>query len=114
VTLAGTAGCWFLPRLRLLRQHDLPPQIIALIAPHASQTATIAIELAIFAVAAVPGYVLAIARMDRIGHRRLQFVGFVLMAPASPSSASFPHDHGRGPFMLAYGISYFLPSSART
>ena len=55
------------------------PQIIALITPHASQTATIAIQLAIFAIAAVPGYVLAIARMDRFGHRRLQLAGFIMM-----------------------------------
>ncbi len=27
-----------------------------------------------------PGYVLAIARMDRIGHRKLQFTGFAVMA----------------------------------
>ncbi len=33
-------------------------------------------QLAIFVVAAVPGYVLAIARLDRIGHRKLQFIGF--------------------------------------
>ena len=40
---------------------------------------TIAIQLAIFVVAAVPGYIPAIARMDRIGHRKLQLTGFVMM-----------------------------------
>ncbi len=35
----------------------------------------IALQLAIFVVAAVPGYMLAIARLDRIGHRRLQLSG---------------------------------------
>jgi hypothetical protein len=40
----------------------------------------IALQLAIIAVAAVPGYVLAIARLDRIGHRRLQLTGFAVMA----------------------------------
>jgi MFS transporter, PHS family, inorganic phosphate transporter len=40
----------------------------------------IALQLAIFAVAAGPGYALAIVRLDRIGHRRLQLAGFAVMA----------------------------------
>jgi len=78
--------------------------------PHASQTATIAIELAIFVVAAVPGYLLAIARMDRIGHRRLQFVGFVAMAACSRRHRPRPRHLTTVvvPFLLAYGISYFF------
>ena len=109
VTLVGTAGCWFLLDYAYYGNTISTPQIIVLIAPHASQTATIAIELAIFAVAAVPGYVLAIARMDRIGHRRLQFVGFVLMGACFAVIGLVP---GMTtvviPFLLAYGISYFF------
>ena len=33
----------------------------------------------IFVVAAVPGYLLALLKMDDIGHRRLQWLGFMLM-----------------------------------
>jgi MFS family permease len=109
VTLVGTAGCWFLLDYAYYGNTISTPQIIALIAPHASQTATIAIELAIFVVAAVPGYALAIARMDRIGHRRLQFVGFVLMGACFAVIGLVP---GMTtvviPFLLAYGISYFF------
>jgi len=109
LTLAGTAGCWFLLDYAYYGNTISTPQIIVLIAPHASQTATIAIELAIFAVAAVPGYVLAIARMDRIGQRRLQFVGFVLMGACFAVIGLVP---GMTtvvvPFLLAYGISYFF------
>jgi PHS family inorganic phosphate transporter-like MFS transporter len=109
VTLAGTAGCWFLLDYAYYGNTISTPQIIALIAPHASQTATIAIELAIFAVAAVPGYVLAIARMDRIGHRRLQFVGFVLMGACFAVIGLVPGmTTVMVPFLLAYGISYFF------
>src|SRR5580704_6941374 len=79
VLLTGTAGCWFLLDYAYYGNTISTPQIIELISPHASQTTTIAIQLAIFAVAAVPGYVLAIARMDRIGHRKLQLIGFVMM-----------------------------------
>jgi MFS family permease len=109
VTLVGTAGCWFLLDYAYYGNTISTPQIIALIAPHASETATIAIELAIFVVAAVPGYALAIARMDRIGHRRLQFVGFVLMGACFAVIGLVP---GMTtvviPFLLVYGISYFF------
>ena len=69
------------------------PQIIALITPHASQTTTIAIQLAIFTVAAVPGYVLAIARMDHFGHRKLQLTG--CPASCSPPGCAPPDTASR-------------------
>src|SRR5947209_17152599 len=72
ITLAGTAGCWFLLDYAYYGNTISTPQILGLISPHASTTTKIALQLAIFAVAAVPGYVLAIAWLDRIGHRRLQ------------------------------------------
>jgi len=109
VLLAGTAGCWFLLDYAYYGNTISTPQIIALITPHASQTTTIAIQLAIFAVAAVPGYVLAILRMDRLGHRRLQLAGFLMMGACFAVIGLIP---GMTtvvvPFLLAYGISYFF------
>jgi hypothetical protein len=52
------------------------PQILTLISPNASTAAKIAIQLAIFVVAAVPGSVLGISRLDKIGHRRLKPAGW--------------------------------------
>jgi MFS family permease len=109
VLLAGTAGCWFLLDYAYYGNTISTPQIIALITPHASQTTTIAIQLAIFAVAAVPGYVLAIARMDRFGHRRLQLLGFVMMGACFAVIGLVPGmTTAVAPFLLAYGISYFF------
>jgi MFS family permease len=109
VTLIGTAGCWFLLDYAYYGNTISTPQILTLIAPHASQTATSAIELAIFVVAAVPGYVLAIAQMDRIGHRRLQLVGFVLMGACFAVIGLVPGmTTAVVPFLLVYGISYFF------
>jgi MFS family permease len=109
VLLAGTAGCWFLLDYAYYGNTISTPQIIALITPHASQTTTIAIQLAIFAVAAVPGYVLAIARMDRFGHRRLQLVGFVMMGACFAVIGLVPGmTTAVAPFLLVYGISYFF------
>ena len=54
----------------------------------------IALQLAIFVVAAVPGYVLAIARLDKIGHRRLQLLGFAMMGALLPDHrGGAGHDH---------------------
>ena len=109
LTLAGTAGCWFLLDYAYYGNTISTPQIISLISPHASQTATIAIQLAIFAVAAVPGYLLAIARMDRIGHRRLQLTGFLVMGACFAVIGLVPGmTTAVVPFLLVYGISYFF------
>jgi MFS family permease len=109
LTLAGTAGCWFLLDYAYYGNTISTPQIISLISPHASQTATIAIQLAIFAVAALPGYLLAMARMDRIGHRRLQLAGFIVMGACFAVIGLVPGmTTAVVPFLLAYGISYFF------
>ncbi len=109
VLLAGTAGCWFLLDYAYYGNTISTPQIIALISPNSSTMATIAIQLAIFVVAAVPGYILAIARMDRIGHRKLQLTGFVMMGLCFAVIALVP---GMTtivlPFLTVYGISYFF------
>jgi MFS transporter, PHS family, inorganic phosphate transporter len=107
--LAGTAGCWFLLDYAYYGNTISTPRIISLIDPGASQLTTIAIQLAIFVVAAVPGYILAIARMDRIGHRKLQLVGFILMGACFAVIGLVPGmTTAVAPFLLVYGVSYFF------
>jgi PHS family inorganic phosphate transporter-like MFS transporter len=109
VLLAGTAGCWFLLDYAYYGNTISTPQIVSLIAPHASDTATIAIQLVIFVVAALPGYLLGIARMDRIGHRRLQLLGFIMMGACFAVIGLVPGmTTAVVPFMIAYGVSYFF------
>ena len=109
ITLAGTAGCWFLLDYAYYGNTISTPQILGLISPHASTTTKIALQLAIFAVAAVPGYVLAIAWLDRIGHRRLQWTGFAVMALCFLIIAAVPGlTTTVAPFLLVYGVSYFF------
>src|SRR5207248_5899215 len=56
-----------------------------------------------------PGYVLAIARLDRIGHRRLQIVGFAMMGLCFLVIAAVPGMTTMvAPFLLVYGVSYFF------
>jgi MFS transporter, PHS family, inorganic phosphate transporter len=109
ITLAGTAGCWFLLDYAYYGNTISTPQILGLISPHASTMTKIALQLAIFVVAAVPGYALAIARLDRIGHRKLQLVGFAVMALCFAVIALVPGMTTMVvPFLLVYGVSYFF------
>jgi PHS family inorganic phosphate transporter-like MFS transporter len=109
IMLAGTAGCWFLLDYAYYGNTISTPQILSLISPHATTMTKIAIQLAIFVVAAVPGYVLAIARLDRIGHRKLQLVGFAVMALCFLIIAAVPGmTTAVVPFLLVYGVSYFF------
>jgi MFS transporter, PHS family, inorganic phosphate transporter len=109
IMLAGTAGTWFLLDYAYYGNTISTPQILSLISPNASTMTKIAIQLGIFVVAAVPGYVLAIARLDKIGHRRLQLTGFAMMAACFAFIALVP---GMTtvvvPFLLVYGVSYFF------
>jgi MFS family permease len=109
IMLAGTAGTWFLLDYAYYGNTISTPQILGLISPNASTTTKIALQLAIFVVAAVPGYVLAIARLDRIGHRRLQLTGFAMMALCFAIIAIVPGlTTVVVPFLLVYGVSYFF------
>ncbi len=109
VVLAGTAGCWFLLDYAYYGNTISTPQILGLIAPDASTMTKIALQLAIFVVAAVPGYVLAIARLDRIGHRKLQLIGFAMMALCFLIIGAVPGMTTTvAPFLVVYGVSYFF------
>ena len=109
VLLAGTAGSWFLLDYAYYGNTISTPQILALISPTASTMTKIGIQLAIFVVAAVPGYILGIARIDHIGHRRLQLWGFVMMAACFAFIAIVPGMTTLVlPFLAVYGLSYFF------
>ncbi len=109
IMLAGTAGTWFLLDYAYYGNTISTPQILSLISPSASTMTKIALQLAIFVVAAVPGYVLAIARLDKIGHRRLQLTGFAMMALCFLIIAAIPGmTTAVVPFLLVYGVSYFF------
>jgi PHS family inorganic phosphate transporter-like MFS transporter len=109
IMLAGTAGTWFLLDYAYYGNTISTPQILGLISPNASTMTKIALQLAIFVVAAVPGYLLAIARLDKIGHRRLQLLGFAMMGLCFLIIAAVPGlTTAVVPFLLVYGVSYFF------
>jgi len=107
--LLGTAGCWFMFDYAFYGNTISTPLILKAVAPHASLITDTAIALLIFTVAAAPGYLIAFLTVDRIGHRRLQFIGFAVMGLAFLAIGVVP---GLTtlivPFLLVYGISYFF------
>jgi MFS family permease len=109
IMLAGTAGSWFLLDYAYYGNTISTPEIIKLISPTATTMTTIAIQLTIFVVAAVPGYILGIARIDQIGHRRLQLGGFAMMALCFAVIGLVPGMTTTVlPFLVVYGVSYFF------
>ncbi len=107
--LIGTGGCWALLDFCYYGNSISTPEILALLNGNASLLHNTLVQLAIFAIFAVPGYIVAIALLDRSGRRFIQLLGFGMMAlmflligliPAVTQLAL--------PFILLYGISYFF------
>jgi PHS family inorganic phosphate transporter-like MFS transporter len=107
--LVGTAGTWFLFDYAYYGNTLSLPSILKEVAPHASLESKLVWTLGIFVVFALPGYLLAIAKMDRIGHRRLQFIGFAVMALCFLALGVFPTlTTTVVPFLAIFGLSYFF------
>jgi MFS transporter, PHS family, inorganic phosphate transporter len=109
VLLLGTAGSWFLFDYAYYGNTLSLPVILKDVAPHASITTKLAWTLGIFLVFALPGYLLAFTKMDRIGHRRLQFIGFGVMAATFLALGAIPAlTSVVALFLVFFGLSYFF------
>ena len=107
--LVGTAGAWFLFDYAYYGNTLSLPVILKQVDPSASLETKLLWTLGMFVVFAVPGYIVAVLTMDRIGHRRLQFLGFGVMAAAFLVLASFAHLTTMvAPFLGIFGLSYFF------
>jgi MFS family permease len=107
--LVGTAVSWFLLDYAFYGNTLSVPAILKDVAPGAGLTAKLAWTLGIFVVFALPGYVLAFTKMDRIGHRRLQLIGFGVMGAAFLALGVIPSlTTTVVPFLLVFGLSYFF------
>ena len=105
--VVGTAGTWFLFEYAYYGNTLSLPSILKEVAPHSSLESKLLWTLGIFVVFALPGYLVAIAKMDRIGHRRLQFIGFGVMALCFLVLGAFPTTTVV-PFLAIFGLSYFF------
>ncbi|HKR70801.1 MAG TPA: MFS transporter [Streptosporangiaceae bacterium] len=107
--LIGASLAWLLFDFAYYGNTISSPLIVSLVNPHAGLIGITAITLAIFAVAALPGYLLAAATIDKIGRRSLQAIGFAVMAIAFGCLWLVPGATTTlVPFLLLFGATYFF------
>lgn len=107
--LLGTAGTWFVFDYAYYGNTISTNAILKLVSPHLSLIQSESLSLMIFAIAAVPGYILAFLSIDRIGHKRLQLIGFLAMGLMFLGIGVIPGIASNiVPFIILYGISYFF------
>ena len=107
--LIGTAGTWCLLDFAYYGNTISSPEILKLVNPHASLLEDTLLQLAIFAVFALPGYVVAIALLDKSGRRSIQVLGFAMMGLMFLLIGLIPAvTVNAWPFLILYGISYFF------
>jgi PHS family inorganic phosphate transporter-like MFS transporter len=109
VWLIGAAGAWMLLDFCYYGNTISQPEIIKLANPHASELTTILLQLAIVVVFAVPGYIVAILLLDKVGRKSIQLLGFAAMALMFLLIGLIPGvSTTLAPFLVLYGVSYFF------
>jgi MFS family permease len=109
IWLIGAAGAWFLLDFCYYGNTISTPAILALLNPHASELHNVLVQLLIFVVFALPGYIVAILLLDKTGRKPIQMLGFGMMALAFlligliPSATTVA-----APFIILFGVSYFF------
>jgi PHS family inorganic phosphate transporter-like MFS transporter len=107
--LIGTAGAWALLDFCYYGNSISTPEILGLLNPAASLLHNTLVQLVIFAVFAVPGYIAAILLLDKTGRRKIQVLGFGMMALMFGLIGLIPAVTVNAvPFVLLYGVSYFF------
>jgi len=107
--LIGTAGSWFLMDIAFYGNSVSSPLILKQLQPHGSLLSHTLISLAIFTMAAVPGYWAAVWLMDRLGRKRIQWQGFLVMTLAFGGIWLIPGAvKNTALFLGLFAISYFF------
>jgi MFS family permease len=107
--LVGASLAWFLMDFAYYGNTVSSPLVLNAITPHQPLLWHILLQLAVFAIAALPGYLLAAAMMDRMGRKSIQVLGFAMMALTFAAIALIPGiEKLVVPFIIIYGISYFF------
>lgn len=109
IRLIGASAAWFLLDFAYYGNTVSSPKVLAAIEPSQSLTWHVLMQLAVFVVAAVPGYFVAAWLMDRLGRKSIQNIGFLMMAAAFGVMAIVPNIEKLVVlFVVVYGISYFF------
>jgi PHS family inorganic phosphate transporter-like MFS transporter len=109
IRLIGASAAWFLLDFAYYGNTVSSPKVLAAIEPNQSLTWHVLMQLAVFVVAAVPGYFVAAWFMDRLGRKSIQNIGFLMMAAAFGVMAIVPNiEKFVVLFVVVYGVSYFF------
>jgi len=107
--LIGTAGAWFLLDVAFYGNSVSSSLILGLLQPHGSLLGHTLLSLAVFGLAAFPGYWVAVWLLDRLGRRRIQWQGFAVMALAFSLIWLLPGGASSvGLFLPLFALSYFF------
>jgi MFS transporter, PHS family, inorganic phosphate transporter len=107
--LIGASAAWFLMDFAYYGNTVSSPMVLAAVTPGESLLSHTLTQLAVFALAAAPGYFVAAYSMDRLGRKLIQVLGFGVMAATFGAMAVIPNlEHVVTPFLIIYGISYFF------
>ena len=116
--LLGTASTWFLLDMAFYSTNLFNPEVLRLIGfagakglPISETVRTLALGNVLIALfASVPGYWVAVALIDRVGRRPLQYIGFGVMAAAFLflSFAYTPLTSVLPAFLVIYGATFFF------
>ena len=109
IRLLGASIAWFVMDFAYYGNTVCSPLVLSAIAPKASLISKTLMQLAVFAIAAAPGYLVAAVLIDRIGRKSIQVLGFTMMALSFAAIAAIPGvEKLIVPFILLYGVSYFF------
>ncbi|MBV8538086.1 MAG: MFS transporter [Alphaproteobacteria bacterium] len=107
--LIGASLAWLLMDFAYYGNTVSSPMVLSAITPNKDVLTHTLMQLAVFAVAAAPGYLVAAAMMDRMGRKSIQVIGFAMMALTFAGMALIPDVTKLVlPFLIVYGISYFF------
>jgi MFS family permease len=109
IKLIGASLAWFFMDFAYYGNTVSSPMVLNAITPDRTLLWHVLMQLAVFAIAAVPGYFVAAAMMDRIGRKPIQVLGFAMMAVTFAAMALIPGiEKLVVPFVIIYGVSYFF------
>jgi PHS family inorganic phosphate transporter-like MFS transporter len=107
--LLGTGGAWFLMDITLYGMGIFSTKIYSLLLPGADLIQKTLLTTITFLVFAVPGYYFAAKYVDRIGRKKLQILGFIMMTVCFGAIAvAVQFQHALVLFVVLFGLSFFF------